>query len=179
MEKIYKSLDNFLLGCTNKVTQACNYTFGWSRNDLANLLQVTAPVFEISGNYHNDPSSAAFYIPAFVLMSMGSISLFTDMDSEDKESSRKGCKRNPIYDVCNNIMGWSMGSAAILEGTPIHGEDNLHYAIIGIGHAIRSLSHYVIRLPDIPRRKSVFTRAFEKLYLMVPRIQLQRQEIRV
>ena len=165
--RTYQELDNGLIDLANKSIEMYNWTTGKTKANLANKLQMIAPVFETIS-----------FLPALPDYSLVSMATFASILSsyfvqkwnsklEDRElSALESRMQDPhVYYMMKYYerLGIILGSFSLYAFIMDYFKPGESLNIFAIGMAARAASYYIMRSDNLPPRKGMVKRTLEKL----------------
>ena len=160
--EMYQKLDNFLVGGANVAVKGCNWTFGWGRADLADILNVASSVFILI--------EAPLLSPIAGLRTIGGHTKNRLLDKEDRKN------RDIINPQVEEDRDELKRSLELYGGTGLVGvglSDNLGFDFTdsGIGLLGLAASSVVMRTDYCAPRKNCIKRGLEKYLPTIPHTQ--------
>ncbi len=186
LERAYEAYDEVMMYGVNKLFQGYNRLTGETKTDLANKLVVVAPTLEVVGCYQSNPALSMINTPFLIHLSYRSVKMNKQQEELEKRAEKLGMKNimAEVGNVANKYLGtlW-MGMSTFLILSPAiesysTGQTserlipNLTWAS---GNVMRGLSHYVMRCEDLPKGKSVLSKAKTKLEEIVSEHKLSKK----
>ncbi|MBW2998974.1 hypothetical protein KY321_05540 [Candidatus Woesearchaeota archaeon] len=167
-----KYLDDFVMYGVDRMVAGINWTTGFSKKEIANIMLGVAPIVETSGYMagmnHNVPS----YIFTGMLSSLFiGISHFAQRENEvfenlenkalDSEVKDSGVELKKNIDCSFGYLAKVCGAYHLYLGA--EGNEPLFGGIAATGFTIRGLSHQVMRLDGYPPQKNCISRGLDNL----------------
>jgi hypothetical protein len=163
---LWEWADGCILYHADKSVRAWNYVTGRQKKDLANNLLRVGYVTACFGYV---PMALSGSFPFFV-GGLAFIHFMLDQyakrinklqEEAEEKRSKEGELGGPIY-VFDQMHRWGSTRRLALGGV-IYLLPSEQSSLVSLGFGIDAFSHYVMRVPDLPRRKNVVARAKDRV----------------
>lgn len=169
------NVDSMLMAGINAGVYTYNWVFGGTKEDLARILQISNPLVQIVGSFSDglERGLAGLVITCLfdgpiVYFILGANKKQIQLEDQAKERHMLDSKVEGIYKPANKTLGLTgIPTNLALDIWHINSSDCIdhlgwHYSDL-IGSQLRSLGFLTMCADNLPPRKNVFRRAYEKI----------------